>query len=59
MQYQLKTKSSGKEIEMLLNKDVEIANLNEVIAHLMRGKALSSFVDLKLVSKTLICITTK
>ncbi|MGC7165096.1 Mbov_0399 family ICE element protein, partial [Metamycoplasma hominis] len=27
LQYQLKTKSSGKEIEMLLNKDVEIANL--------------------------------
>ncbi|MHA3888440.1 Mbov_0399 family ICE element protein [Metamycoplasma hominis] len=51
LQYQLKTKSSGKEIEMLLNKDVEIANLNEVIAHLMRGKALSSFVGLKLVSK--------
>ena len=36
---------------MQLDKDLEIANFNEVIAHLMRGKALDKPIELKLKGK--------
>lgn len=51
LEYQKKTKALGKEIEMELGKDLEIANFNEVIAHLMRGKALDKPIELKLKGK--------
>ena len=51
LDYQKKTKALGKEIEMELGKDLEIANFNEVIAHLMRGKALDKPIELKLKGK--------
>ena len=51
LEYQNKTKALGKEIEMELGKDLEIVNFNEVIAHLMRGKALDKPIELKLRGK--------
>ncbi len=51
LEYKNKTKQNGKEIEMILGKDLEIANFNEVIAHLMRGKVLDKPIELKLIGK--------
>ena len=46
--YKNLTKANGKEIEILLNKDIKINNLNEVIAYLMRGKILKDPINLEL-----------
>ncbi|MDC8914656.1 Mbov_0399 family ICE element protein [Metamycoplasma hyosynoviae] len=51
LEYKNKTKQNGKEIEMILDKDLEIDNFNEVIAHLMRGKVLDKSIELKLIGK--------